>query len=228
MTPEGTFCMITGVELRGVELQCFDFRQCCTPVWAPKNRKYAARRRSQSLKKCETRAMGLGRMETAVITLFAATSATRCSARAALHAASVIAARKQLTGSPPTLRTVMRGIRVIRQRPTITKGADPASLAGVARALWRLAAAVGLRRDTYASMGAFALLFASTITSKSEPEIKSLCAHVGTQDVSTTIAVALRGHTIPDTVYSKFGVSCRAMSKMWREIKSAAVRHRRK
>jgi hypothetical protein len=221
-TPEGTFCVVTGIELRGVELKCFDFRQCCTPVWAPKNRKFAARRRSRSMKKCEARSMGLGRMEESVITLFGSTSRTRAAVKTTLRNSSIIAAKKQLTGSPPTMASVMRSIRVIRQRPAISQGADPKSLGGVARALWRLAAAVNLRRDTYASLAAFAMLFASTITSKSAAEIKQLCARVGTTDVSAAIRAPIEHHVIPDTVYGKFGVSCRAMSKMWREIKTSA------
>lgn len=222
-TPEGTFCIVTGVELRGVELKCFDFRQCCTPCWAPKSKRHASQRRVRSIKKCERRAMGLGRMEVSTLELFATTSRLRAKVRETLNAASVVAAKKQLAGSPPPLRLVMKSIRAVKQRPAITAGASPAQLRGVSRALWRLSTAVSLHRDTYASLGAFALLFASTITSKTVVEIQQLCKRVGAPDLSHAILDPITPHAIPETAYSKFGVSCRAMSKMWREIKTAAA-----
>ena len=213
--------MVTGVEIRGVELKCYDYRQCCTPIGAPLSRKHAETRRAASLGRAGRAARGKRAMVAATIELFASSSTLRQKVAATVAGRAAAAAAKRVGSLPPRLSTVMKAIREVRQRPTVTRGcATPAAVAAGA-AVWQLSEALALPRVTYAAMSAYPRLFAATITSKPAAELAALARRVGAPAAVGPILAVTAADGIPDTHYALFGVPCRAMSKMWREIKSA-------
>lgn len=216
--------MRTGVEIRGVELKCYDFRQCCTPIGAPLSRKHAGARRAASLGRHGRAARSRRAIVAATIELFAASSSTRQRVAAAVGARAVAAAAKRVGAMPPPLSTVMKAIREVKRRPAVSRGCSAAAAVAAGAAVWELSEAVGLAQTTYAAISAYPRLFAATITSKPRGELAALAARVGTPSAVAAIASMADAHRIPDTHYALFGVPCRAMSKMWREIKVAVTR----
>jgi hypothetical protein len=216
--------MRTGVEIRGVELKCYDFRQCCTPIGAPLSRKHAGARRAASLGRHGRAARSRRAIVAATVELFSASSALRQRVATAVWSRAVAAAVKRVGSLPPPLATAMKAVREVRRRPAVSRGcATPEAIAAGA-AVWELSEAVGLAQTTYAAISAYPRLFAATITSKPAAELAALARRVGAPSAVAAIVAMADAHRIPDTHYAQFGVPCRAMSKMWREIKAAAAR----
>jgi hypothetical protein len=219
-TTEGTFCTVTGTELRGVEYKCYDFRACCTPVHVPKTKALASHRKQTSLSRCRAVAFGFAALETAATQLFFENSALRNKAAQVVRQRSLNATRKRL-GNLSQFKQLSAAIREISKRPSFGTGAAKTLVSAAAADLWNIAQALRLNRNTYSSLAAFPLLFVATITSKSPEELDELCKRL---NLAPTTSLRTMAHTyaIPDTQYPLFGLSCRAMSKMWREIKVAA------
>lgn len=211
--------MKTGYQLRGVALKCYDFRSCSTPVGAPKPKYLASKRRRVSIQKCNRRAKGQGAIAAAVHDLFSATSSERKRVCLLVQQRSRAAVSKKVGCHPVKLHAVMKLLRATKQRQCLTAGTTAAAASRCGMGIWKLSEKLQLSRTTYASINQFTRLFVATITSKSEAELRELDARLKTTAADVVLAVT-RPHGIPQTVYGEFaGVQCRAMSKMWREIK---------
>jgi len=214
--------MRTGVEIRGVELKCYDFRQCCTPIGAPLSRKHAGARRAASLGRHDRAARSRQAIVAATVELFSAASATRRRVAKTINKRATAAAAKRVGALPPTLATVMKAIREVKRRPSVTAGCTTSAAVAAGAGVWQLSEALALPATTYSAMSAYPRLFAATITSKPPGELAALARRVGAPGAVAAITAVTEPHRIPDTHYALFGVACRAMSKMWREIKTAA------
>jgi len=219
-TVEGTFCTVTGVELRGVEYKCYDFRACCTPVHVPKPKALAAHRKQTSLSRCRALAFGFAAIETAATKLYYKDSALRIKAAQIVRQKSLNAAHKRI-GNMPQFRQLCIAIREVSKRPSFGAGASKELVSAASSELWKIAQALRLSRNTYSSLAAFPLLFVATVTSKTPRELDQLSKRLNVKSICA-LKEMIASYRIPDTQYPLFGLSCRSMSKMWREIKTAA------
>jgi hypothetical protein len=161
-------------------------------------------------------------MVAATLELFSTSSATRRRVAATVFTRATSAAAKRVGALPPRLSTVMQAIREVRRRPWVSPGCPSGAAVAAGAAVWQLSEALALPQTTYAAMSAYPRLFAATITSKPASELAALARRVGAPAAVAPILAMTTPHRIPDTHYALFGVPCRAMSKMWREIKTVA------
>ena len=200
---------------------CHDFTNRCNRFPGRLTDAAKLRRRKNSLTDKRRRELGLDEFARATEELYGTRSALRAAAAAEMRAEAIKAAAKILA-RPVTMRSVMVAIRAVAKRKSIAQGAPQDTVDAAAKAVWRLATAVPRKRDTHASLSGYAKLFTATIVSKAgERDLEVLDRTFGTAVVGPVQALAARAR-IPGTDYARLGIPCRAMSKLWRDIKGAA------
>lgn len=220
MTAEGTFCTVTGVELHGPQVVCHDFRTLCNSLPSRVSPADQARRRARSIATKQRAEGGLRRYVDAVSLLYGR-SQPRAKAVAAMRSDRVRAIAKSLPVSP-SLWSVMALTRAAAARTMLSPGAPAGVVAAAARAVWEISKAVGIARATHAGIRGFALTFTATVVSKAGGDIARLDARLGTSAAAPIAALAAAA-AIPDVDFARFGVRCRSMSKLWREIKGGVA-----
>ena len=220
VTVDGTYCMTTGVQLEGPKEVCFDFRASTTAIHhrVPKSQRESRRRRSVT--KYFSKSTSYKSFEDAVHDIFGK-SPKRKAAQRKVREATIKAVAK-LLHKPATLGSAMRAMMAAKQRPVIANGAEDAQVQAASKAIWKLHKRLGLERTSYATIRSLSALFAATMVSKSGRAIEEIDSLLGT-DASPAIKRLANTAAIPEVYYSYFDISCRAMSKLWREIKSVAA-----
>ena len=178
-----------------------------------------ASRRRRSVTKYYRKETGAQSFYTACHDLYGR-SPCRNKAASATKAATLKAISK-LLHRPTTLASVMRAYRAAKRRPHIPPGADHQVIEQCAKAVWQLHQKLQLDRQSYAAIKGHAKVFTATVVSKAGEQIKSLDERLNLR-TATAISNLATLAPIPEVFYAHLGVPCRAMSKMWREIKSKA------
>jgi len=176
------------------------------------------RRKTNSLKQHLKNETGIGKFEHAMHLLYGKSN-IRLKVMADMRNDTIKLAKK-LLASHPTLKNIMTALKAVRARGLITPGADEPDIAEAAKAVWRIWQETPATRKTHASMKDIALVFTASVTSKSQGELSDLSVRTGVDCAS--IDKIVKYHRIPETAFGRFGVACRSMSKMWREIKLVA------
>ena len=213
--------MVTGVQLEGPKEVCFDFRHATTAIHNRVPASQRASRRRRSVTKYYSKSTSYKKFEQAVYVVFGK-SPERRAAQRAVRAATVKAVAK-LLHKPATLGSAMRAMAAAKARPVITNGADSPTIEAAAKAIWGLHVKMGIERTSYATIRSLTTLFAATIVSKSGPALVEIDNFAGTK-VSAAAQRLADVASIPEVYYSHFDISCRAMSKLWREIKTVAAK----
>lgn len=220
VTVDGTYCMTTGVQLEGPKEVCFDFRASTTAIHHRVHKSQRESRRRRSVTKYFSKSTSYMSFEEAVQDIFGK-SPKRKAAQRRVRAATIKAVAK-LLHKPATLGSAMRAMMAAKQRPVISKGAGESLVRAAAKAIWKLHKRLGLERTSYATIRQLSALFAATLVSKSGEEIEEIDGLLGTSAAPAIKSLADMA-AIPEVYYSHFDISCRAMSKLWREIKSVAA-----
>lgn len=220
VTSEGTFCATTGVELHGPVTVCYDFTNRCNslPVKIPKAM-LPARRRLALSRKRNTELRHSTFM--AAVTDMYGISSKRAAVRRQLSEDALRLATKSLS-RPVTLRSVMNVTRIIRSRCHLSDGASPVLVSAAVDAIWAISKRLDITRTTHAGLDGFSAAFAATLVSKANDgeSLDVIDRHLNTSAASAIRALSVAAGMI-DTLYARFGVPCRRMSKLWREIKSS-------
>lgn len=216
-TVEGVFCMVTGTQLDGPAEQCWDYRHCTMAVHVKVHPSQRAGRRRRSVTKYYRKETGLRSFQIACHELYGQSPCRKQAA--AITRAATLKAIGKLLHRPTTLASVMRAYRAAKRRPFIPPGANAAAVESCAKAVWQLHQKLQPDRQSYAAIKGHAKIFAATVVSKAGVETDLIDARLNTRTSSTFLNVS-KIAPIPEVFYTHFGVPCRAMSKMWREIKS--------
>jgi hypothetical protein len=148
-------------------------------------------------------------------------SSKRTAVRRCLYEDALRFSAKSLS-RPVTLRSAMNVLRVVRSRCHLSDGAPPAVISAAVDAIWTLSKRLNIMRTTHAGFDGFSAAFAATLVSKAN-DGESL--DVIDRRLQTSTATAIRALAavsgMTDTLYARFNVPCRRMSKLWREIKSS-------
>ena len=212
--------MVTGTQIDGPAEQCWDYRHCTMAVHIKVHPSQRIQRRRRSVTKYYRKETGLRSFELACHDLYGM-SPCRNKAGECTRAATLKAIGK-LLHRPTTLASVIRAHRAAQRRPFIRPGANAAAIQSCAKAVWQLHQKLKLDRQSYAAIKGHAKVFAATVVSKAGDQLEMLDDRLNvrcSKAISNLAAVA----PIPEVFYTHFGVPCRAMSKMWREIKTKAL-----
>ena len=135
--------------------------------------------------------------------------------------AGTIKAISKMLHRPICLASALKAKKVAESRASISTGAQQIHLDNIAKQLWQLHAKLNLQRTSYSSIRGHAKVFAATVISKAGKELEELDKLVGTNVAPFALSIAQEAK-IPETLYAQFDIPCRSMSKLWREIKTAA------
>lgn len=211
--------MVTGVQLLGPEEICYDFRACSTKMSHKIPQKMKAPRRRASVRKFYKKETGLQQFFDAMYDIYGE-SPTRTKVKKHVRLGTIKAITKMLH-RPICLASVIRAKRVAASRASISAGAPEHELQVAAEELRNLHNKLNLQRTSYSSIRGHSKIFVATVVSKAGNELEELDRIARTNVAGPAASVAKYAH-IPETLYAQFGIPCRAMSKLWREIKSAA------
>lgn len=219
MTGEGTFCTVTGKALAGPELVTYDYTHLCNAINRPAAKRFKRARGARSLKLKRQAAGGLRSFAEAAAKMHLATSPDRVAAAARGRERAVRGARK-IMSRPATLRSAMTAAAAVRARNALGGGAPQEVVDAAAREVWTASNRLRLDRQTHASLKNYAGLFFATVVSRPRGDLAAVDAALGTAIEAAAASLCEQAH-VPNIDYPQFGVPCRAMSKLWREIKAA-------
>lgn len=204
------------MQLGGPEEVCYDMRACCTPARQKLTPTAIKRRRRSSLRKHMRVETGLGKFEEAMHTLYGRSGKREMVVNSMKR--DTVKLAKKVLATRPTFRNIMLAFKAVRTRPMITTGADAKCVVLAARSMWQMWLKVPTNRETHASMKDIALIYSAAVSSKCGGELQDLARLVNVD--CSPIEDLVRLHRIPETAFGRFGVACRSMSKMWREVKT--------
>lgn len=222
MTSEGTFCVVTGEALAGPEQVAYDYSHSCNAINKPVAKRLKRARGARSLQLKRQAAGGLRAFTEAAAKMHLATSPARVAAAARGRQRAVRGARK-IMSRPATLRSAMAAAAAVRARCALEGGASQQDIDAAARQVWMASNKLRLDRHTHASLKNYAALFFATVVSRPAADLAAVDAALGTC-IEPAAGALRKTARVPNVEYPQFGVPCRAMSKLWREIKAAIAR----
>jgi hypothetical protein len=211
---EGTFCYLTGLQVDDVEYISYDNVHSCTRVAMRMSASTKACRKRAALAKVKQRMCPVpvvadiirrlfceGRHRTAVT----ADTAGRISRKIRKHTPA---------HAPMSLAHVMSCMRM--GVSTAPARADSPWVVRVAQAISAFSSDLNLPVTSQTAAASFPVVFTATVCSK------MAVGEVFGERVIVPRVPWIGAHGFSDVHFNRFGVSCRAMSLMWRQIKAVA------
>lgn len=211
-TSEGEFCYLTGRQGRGVECLLYDFTHSCTRVVLKASKRARTARRETAKAKRNRWLCPMSDVTEIIKRLYCIGNLRESTAKmAALRTAS------KLSRPFPSykLEDIMKHMRVgVYTAPSSTSSPW---VAAVSLVITEFANRLQLQTTSSAAAAAFPVLFTAVIASK------MVCGEriCGVQVIPKVQWVGT--HSFSDVHFNQMNISCRAMSGMWRRIKTASV-----
>lgn len=211
-TSEGEFCYLTGRQKQGVECLLYDFTHSCTRVVRQSSARVRKARRTHATAKRNQWLCPIAEVTEILKRLYCEGTLRESTARlAAVRTASKLSR----VGSTYPLERIMEHMHV--GVCTVASSTSSPWVFAVASAITSFANKLKLQTTSCAGAAAFPVLFTAVVASK-----MVLGESIGTNIVIPKVKWIGR-HGFSDVHFNQMNISCRAMSGMWRRIKTAAV-----